>query len=362
MSFHAFVPSALQLALGVVALGAIVQQATAAEWPADDRRVSYEGRYAVGAQHEVRLGFPGIAVRVRVSATSLRVKIHASSDDVYFAVTLDGGAPRSVRLQKGDNWVPLFSGAAAATHVVELFRMTESWQGVCEIVSFEAQGGELLEPPALPTRKLMFIGDSVTCGEGVVPNGPGKTSAERTNAADAYGEILARRLGAQCHLVSYGGRGIIRDWQGIRATNNAPQFYELALPDDPTARWNHAAYVPEAIGICLGTNDFSQGVPDQNEFVNAFVEFVRKVQRDAPNAQIILIDSPILNDGEHQPPKRTACGAYLDEIVQKVGSPNVRHATVKHYNGSEGDGHPTAVEHTAMADELEPVFRQVLGW
>ena len=78
------------------ALGAIVNHASASEWPADDRRVSYEGRYAVGAQHEVRLGFPGIAVRVRVSATSLRVKIHASSDDVYFAVTLDARDTRTV--------------------------------------------------------------------------------------------------------------------------------------------------------------------------------------------------------------------------------------------------------------------------
>jgi formate dehydrogenase major subunit len=77
-------------------------------------------------------------------------------------------------------------------------------------------------------------------------------------------ELVARRLGAQCHLVSYGGRGIIRDWQGIRDTRNAPVFYELALPDDPAVRWDHMRYVPDAIGIlrkrqCVGAYDHADG-------------------------------------------------------------------------------------------------------
>ncbi|HVU32651.1 MAG TPA: GDSL-type esterase/lipase family protein [Opitutaceae bacterium] len=349
----------VSLLLGMTALIASTTVARAATVQPDDPRLSYEGRYAVGPAHDVRLGFPGITLRLRVNASAVRLKLHASSNDVFFKLSVDGQPARKIRVHQGDSEIPLLAASTAAEHAIELIRITESWEGVCEFTGLDVDG-TILPPPALPSRKLLFIGDSITCGEGVVPNAPGLTAPERTDATESYGMKLARRLGAQCELVSYGGRGVIRDWQGIRATNNAPQFYELALPDDPKTRWNPATYVPDAIGICLGTNDFSQGIPDENEFVNAYVEFIRKIQRDAPHAPIFLIDSPILTDADI--PKRTVCGAYLDEVIRKVDSPLLHHAHLRHYQGSEGDGHPVAAEQTSMTDELEPVFRKALGW
>lgn len=337
--------------------------AKATELPADDRRVAYQGRYAIGADHQVVLGFPGIIARLSVCAATLGARMLAATGDVYFNLSVDGAVPRRIRLREGLSVVPLLAQAAPGIHTIELVRRTEGWEGICQILGYEVGSGDLGPLPELPRRKLLFIGDSVTCGEGTeeadVPGSPG---AERSNAAASYGMKLAARLEAQVHLVSYGGRGIIRDWQGIRATNNAPVFYELALPDDPTILWIHSRYVPDAVGICLGTNDFSQGIPDRDEFVGAFSMFVRKVQRDALGAPVFLIDSPILDDAEGQPPKLSVCRAYLDEIVRTLASPTVTHVPIRHYYGSPGDGHPTAAEHTMMANELEPVFRRALGW
>jgi hypothetical protein len=228
--------------------------------------------------------------------------------------------------------------------------------------------GQLLAPPVLPARKLMFIGDSITCGQSldIVPGDPlkGKTAhaEEASNARLSFGKILAQKLNAQCVLVGYGGRGVIRDWQGIRHINNAPQFYELALPDDPSCLWRQNSYAPDAIAICLGTNDFSPGIPDENEFVNAYVEFIRKIRRDSPQALIFLLDSPMLGDADGKPPKRSVLHAYLQEIAGQINSPQVLLATVSHYAGIPGNGHPTRAEHEAIARELEPQFRQALHW
>ncbi len=335
----------------------------AADYAADDPHVSYEGRTAPGTDHRVRMGFPGIILRVRANAATVKVKVNASSETVFFNLSVDGAESRRVLVPKGESTLTLAEFPTAGTHVIELVRRTESWQGTCEVLGVDTTGGELLEPPPLSTRKLLFIGDSVTCGEGTEPEAsPDPRNPARANAAASYGMKLARTFNAQCNLVSYGGRGVIRDWQGDRTVMTGPQFYELALPDDPKARWDPARYVPDAIGICLGTNDFSRGIPDQNEFVNAYVEFVRKIQRDAPHAFIFLIDSPILNDGPGEGPKRSACGAYLDEVVKKVDSPNVRHAPVKHYNGAPDNAHPTGADHTGIAHELEPLFRAALKW
>ena len=251
----------------------------------------------------------------------------------------------------------------AGRHRVVVLKRTEAWQGTLAVAAIS--GPARVTPLPLPDRRLLFIGDSITCGAATdVPDASSTLDGTITNdAAKSFGRVLAARLGAACHLVSYGGRGIIRDWQGIRAINNAPVFYERAMPDDPLALWDHRRYVPHGIAIALGTNDFNQGVPDQNEFVNAYVEFVRKVMRDAPAAAIFVADSPMTNDGSaalgHL---KTIQRDYLDHVVAAVGSPRVTRAPLAHYPGRAVNVHPIASEHVAIAAELEPRFRAALGW
>ena len=334
----------------------------AATVSATDPLVQVEGRTAVVSEGVRRVGFPGVAFRLKVETASLAMRCRASNANLYIDVEVDGGEAQRLKLAAGEQTLPVFTGAAGL-HDVVVTRRNESWQGTIEVLGFDAAEGRFLAPVPQPERRLLFIGDSVTCGEatdiraGDPADGP-HTACGRL----AYGKVLARKLGAQCHLVSYGGRGIIRDWQGIRDTANAPVFYERALPDEATPLWDHASYVPDGIGIALGTNDFNQGVPDENEFVNAYVELVRKVRRDAPNAFIVLIDSPIVNDSPDKGPRQTVLRHYLDEVVRRVGSPRVVHVRGGHYPGRPENAHPIAHEHVAIAGELEPVFRAGLSW
>ena len=337
--------------------------------PSTNPGIVIEGRYAATEDGSVRLGFPGTTLHFRAHSRELAMRVKASSDEVYFDVGVDGTEPVRLRAHAGEGEYRLLEEPAAADHLLEITRRSESWQGTCEIRGFVlGPQGVLLDPPALPERKLMFIGDSITCGAAldIRTNDPltGKTAHgdETSNARLSYGKLLAKRLNAQCVLVSYGGRGVIRDWQGIRKINNAPQFYELALPDDPSCLWRQNSYAPDAIAICLGTNDFSQGVPDEKEFVNAYVEFIRKIRRDSPQARIFLLDSPMLNDPPGGTPKRTVLHAYLMEIAAAIKEPEVQLAAVSHYAGIPGNGHPTRADHEAIAAELEPQFRAALHW
>ena len=331
---------------------------------ANNPAISYEGRFATDTAGSVRLGFPAVTAYLRFRGQALTLHANASDADLYFDVSLDGAAPALLKLRKGTGEYVLFQSAAAAEHTIALTRRNESWQGTVVLVDFVlGVGGEWLSAPVLPKRKMMFIGDSVTSGE-LTAYETGRDTREKINSNGrlAYGMILARRFGAQGYLVSYGGRGIIRDWQGIRDTRNAPQFYELALPDDPALRWDHRQYVPDAIGIQLGTNDFSQGIPDQNEFVNTYVQFIEKVRRDAPEALIFVMDSPMVGDDANRGPRRTALHGYLEQIVARANSPKVILAPLPHYPGVPGNTHPTGLEHEAIAKELEPIIRRALGW
>ena len=328
-----------------------------------DTVLSYEGRTAdmktADGTAIVRASFPGVVLRINFSGSKLLLKTTASSDNVYIDVLIDGGPPKIVHLASGSQDLVIFEGTEGA-HSAQIARRTESWEGQWDIVSATLDKGRFLPPTALPEKKLMFIGDSITCGAGSdVTRDDQRQDMSVNDAQKSFGKMLAAKLDAQCHLVSYGGRGVYRDWQGIQAINNAPQFYDRAAPDEPTLIWNPATYVPDAIGICLGTNDFNQGIPDQNDFINTYVEFVDKIRRDAPKAKIVIINSPMLMDGDM--PKRTVCSAYLDEVVRRANSPLVVRAPIAHYPGRTSNSHPIAEEHIAIAAELEPLFRSALA-
>lgn len=325
----------------------------------DATTVAIEGRTAAAADGSLRIGYPGVALHFACDGPAA-LTVSASSGDCWLDISVDGALPRVVHLAAEPQSVPLCD---SGQHRVMVLKRTEAWQGIVEASAIT--GPRRVTPLPLPARRLLFIGDSITCGAAAdVPDAASTLDGTAINdGAKSYGRVLAATLNAACHLVSYGGRGIMRDWQGSRTIVNAPTFYERALPDDPAAPWDHGRFVPHAVGIMLGTNDFNQGVPDQNEFVNTYAEFVRAVMRDAPAAPVLLLDSPMTNDESatlgHL---KTAQRDYLDHVVAAVGSERVRHVLLGHYPGRAVNSHPIASEHVAIAAELAPAFRTATGW
>lgn len=324
----------------------------------DSRFVSIEGRYQRIDGDSVQVAYPGVGLHVHFFGTSLHLAGVSWSESVYVDVIVDDGEARRLQIPPGESEVTLCE-VDEGEHRVAIIKRTEGWQGHVQWRHVRCPGGRVLPAPSLPSRRLLFIGDSITAGAGadVQPTDPPQ-GAHNSNGRVAYGSVLARSLNAQFHLVAYGGRGLIRDWEDKRDTGTAPEYYQLALTDTPDAKWDHAAYVPDAIGICLGTNDFNPGIPDRGEYVEAFVGFVRTVRRDAPEADIFLISSPMHGVGE----ARSVLIEYLEETRRRLGDDSVHVVEVSHYPGRDVDSHPIAREHRAMAAELEPIFRRVLGW
>ncbi len=343
-------------------IAAIGSEAAASVVTAVSPLVVIEGRYVANEDGSASMGYPGVTLHVKFRGEALKMNLEVFDEeqDLFLDIRVDGGKYEWVALEPGQQCIPLLE-VESGEHVVEIIRRNETWQGLIRVESLEAPEGEFLEPPTLPEKKLMFIGDSITCGDAADIRKEGPTSEGFThNGRVSYGYQISRMLGTQCHLISYGGRGVIRDWQGNRATNNAPQFYERTLADDEKTVWNHRDYVPDAIGICLGTNDFSRGIPDQNEFVNAYVELVQKLMRDAPKAPIFLIDSPMFGPKENDPVKRAVLSTYIEQVVEFVGNERVLHLELGHYPGRPENAHPVAHEHTEIAKVLAPYFEAVL--
>lgn len=331
---------------------------------ADDPRLRYEGRHIVERDRVdkplVRMAYPATAIHLASNARRTVLRCSASSATVFLDVSVNGGDFRRLHLTEGIQEIELANGPRRHREFVVLKR-TESWQGELTIRGFECDAGELVAARPAPDRKLLFIGDSITCGaasdiRATDPvEGPHNSSGRHS-----FGWILSRRLNAECHLVSYGGRGALRDWEGRTGPDalNAAAFYELALPDQADAKWDHARFEPDAILICLGANDFNLGLPNRDEFVAAYANVVQLARRDAPEAHVFLLDSPMFGDGD----RRRFLGECLDAVVAEFSDGRVERIPVGYHPGRPEDPHPTADQHEAIAVEIEPVIRERLCW
>lgn len=331
-----------------------------------DPRIEIVGQYDGRDPAHPRFGYPGSGFVVRFTGSALRVQVNSSSDKSALTVVLDQGTPEVRLLKEGANDVEAASELNNQLHTLAVYKRTETWQGIVTLVGLRLPGaGDLLAPPPLPRRKLMFIGDSVTCGAGIDNNAEcnADPADPSSNGYEAYGMLLGRRLDAQSHLVCYGGRGLERDYRGLGAADgivNAPQFYRLGVgADEPSARapWDPSRWQPDAIIVSIGTNDFNlqKTKPlDQKKWVDEFVAFVRALRKDYRHSFIMLTEGAIVPD--------PLLRQMLQETVAKVHNSKVKYIPSQHYAGLSCDAHPTRAEHKKIADDLEPGIRQTLGW
>ncbi len=337
--------------------------------PARDPPIAYMGRVAFAGDNAT-MGFPGITVRFVYRGPAPTLRLSASSPTCYFNLACNGWDPVVIRLHQGQNEIPLPTGTAPASGwLVELVRRTEAWQGVATFHGLLLPPRcELLPPPAWPERKLMFIGDSITGGEYIERFPPENVSTPQSaNAARSFGMLLGQWLHAQIHLVSYGGRGVMRDWQGNTNVDNAPQFFQRTLPDDPASRWDHASYVPDVIVVSLGQNDFSKDLPDEAVYTKAYDDFVGEIRAAYPRAALLLAEVSLFGDTPGTPDraKRDQLRRVLEAVVARrraAGDQRIAEAPVHYYPGTPTNAHLVAFQHEQVALELLGPIKSLTGW
>jgi len=350
----------MKRALAIALAGALMASAAAAHADtvkaADARHVTRMGRAVAQPDGALDVAYPGVTLRLAFTGTRLAVEAQGGERSLV-DVIVDGGQPVTLQLNPLWHTIDLVTDAAPGRHTVELVKRTETWLGPASIARFTTDGS--FEPaPPLPARKLLVLGDSVTCGANMERPDGNKDNPYWWNGRVSYGMLLGRALDAQVQLVCFGGRGLVRSWNGKTDEYQLPQYYGMAIPDAarPVA-WTQKDYAPDLILSAIGTNDFNQGIPDRVPYVDAYVKFVRTLLRDHPRAQIALTEGAIL-DGD----KKAALTAYIAETIKRVGDKRVHAVASLHHPGDALDAHPTTPQHAEMAAELAPPLRSLMGW
>lgn len=361
----------LALSLAGCSFGARVEAPSGAV-PAADARVHVMGRHLVEDDGAVAFGASGVTFFVRLRGTRLVAHLDDELRDGtgynWFTVVVDGGAPVRFRTRPGQREYVLVEGLPDGEHTLALSKATEGQNGHNRLVAFS--GAELIAPAPLPDRAIEFIGDSITAGFGTDPApvacGAG-TWFDPTHAWVAYGPRLARRLGARWMLSAVSGMGMHRNWNSLSPV--MPDVYDDVFLeyDAGVTPWDFGRYTPDLVVVALGTNDFSagDGEPpradlDGETFVRDYTAFLGRVRANYPEAEVLLLDSPVF-EGE----QKERLAGYLREVAARRAEAGDEAVDTFSFDGryvAGCDGHPGGAEHAAMADELEPVVRGLLGW
>jgi len=262
----------------------------------------------------------------------------------------------------------------AGTHDIRIFKATEAdWNGgspVPNYVTFyglrtssQAQAASALAPrleqsPPLPTRKIEFLGDSITAG---FCNECKQQPADPTDHNEAYGATwdhqICTTLDAQCHTAAWSGLGMVRNCCGGNTT--MPTIFSQTLATDLASSWPWSSWVADALVINLGTNDGGAATDPKYTYVSTYTKLVVAAAKHyGPNLHVFLACGPM---------SESYCAPVQQVITNAQGAGVKAHFLDQRgfLNGTFGPaccGHPSIEVDTAMAVNGAAFIKATLGW
>jgi len=279
---------------------------------ADNPHIQYIGRFEHSNPKKAAFDWPGVYICATFEGTSCSIRLKDTLNE--YAVIIDQYAPRLITADSLKQVYLVASGLPdSVPHTIKIQKRTETFLGRAEFSGFILDKGcALLPPQKRPERRIEFIGNSITSGYGVEGDSAAcHFSAETENAAMSYAAMTARELRADYSLVAYSGRGVVRNYgeRSKASLEPMPSLYDRICFSDSAKKWNFASWVPQAVVINLGTNDFStQPFPDKAVFQQAYVRLINRVRSLYPGVTIFCVSGPMIEE---------PCWGYIKETVEQ---------------------------------------------
>jgi lysophospholipase L1-like esterase len=348
----------------------------------DDPNIRYPGRIDFSDPAKPKFSAPAVYIRARFRGTAVSVLLEDEfkwgTNRNYYDALIDGGPALKIAPKQGVTRCEAAAGLPNAEHELLLVKRTEASIGYSKFLGVEVTG-EMLPPPERPARRMEFIGDSITAGAGIeADNNSVECQADGwgqpyNNARLAYGPVLARSLNAEYHVSAVSGIGLVRNYSFQYDARPMPEVYDLTFFEQTASpKWDARLFVPDALVLALGTNDFSPGDSERepmgvDAFTEAYIAFIERLRGYYPQAEVFVVSSPML--GDHWPiPANTFATDQKNAITKTVDSLNAKGDTKIHKYFSlpvVGIGcgtHPSVEQQAMMATQLRSVIVPVMGW
>ena len=260
-------------------------------------------------QDPVALDWTGSGVEFRFRGTDAWAELEApaAAPVMWMIVLADGSPVARFPVEPGIRFYPLLLGLEAERErTVTLMKETQCMPEFPEATVLARTlriAGELTELPARE-RKIEFIGDSLTSGEGALAaKGNQQWVTPWFTARGNYSWYACEALNAERHILSQSGWGVCWDWEHTEK-NNLSDAYEATVGvlhgAAAEARgcakpWDFSRWQPDIVCIRLMTND-NNGMnmrnsleEDRERLIRGGKELIRKVRGHNPGAKIVWI-------------------------------------------------------------------------
>ncbi len=332
---------------------------------ADDPNIQYVGRFDFSNPKRVVFDWAGVYISAKFTGSSCSLRLHDSTDE--YAIIIDDRAPRLLSPDTSNTYIVASGLADSIPHTIMIQKRTEPLVGRGVFMGFILdKGATLLLPDRRPDRRIEFVGNSITSGFGVMGDSSNcHFSPQTENACMSYASMAARELHADYHLISYSGRGVVRNYGDKNKTSvdPMPALYDRVCFFDTTSKWNFAKWIPQAVVINLGTNDFStEPYPDRNVFEEAYGSLIDRVRSLYPGVTIFCVSGPMIGE---------PCTSYVREVVEQQQVRQGRDKDVFFIdipwrdmsdNDWGCDMHPNVYGAEKMAEVVVPIIKLRMNW
>ena len=351
--------------------------------PPLEKRARFFGRVDFSDVKGPRMAWSATGFSAKVSGTSVRFEIvdlpkHPDPEGRTwpnrFQVMLDDRAPEQLIVPADGRLRWSASALAAGQHRLTVFKQSEAFVGVAQLVALEAD--KFLPPDPAPMRRIELVGDSLTTGYGNEGTSKDCHFSEATqNQWLAWPSLTARALAAEHHVVAWSGKGVTRNYQDPKQPPPAsldpidaltvPQIYGRTIPEDAASRWDFARWTPDVVIVGLGSNDISASDPGERAFVETYRGFIAKIREHNPMAQILCMIPPVEDAWPPNVHAWTRMRRYITAAARRLGDNNVHVIALPPEDPADGlgcDYHPTLARHAKVARAITETLQHVMSW
>ncbi len=215
--------------------------------------------------------------------------------------------------------------------------------------------GEMLPPPLESVKRIEVLGDSITCGYGIL--GDKDVTTYRTcdeDSTQAWAFKMAEELEADLHSQCIAGKGIVRNCEGNLDVTFSQMFTMTSRSGEI---WDHTQWVPKVVVINGGTNDGWGGVSAE-EFEKGAEQLISLIRSKYTHAHIIwcygLMGTPY--------------EGLLKKLIKRMneGDEKLHYIQLPAANEKKGDyagaGHPSIKINDKMTDMVVSKIKSLKLW
>ncbi len=338
-----------------------------------NKKLQYEGRIDWTNADAPVFVFPCTFVRMRF--TGRRLSVYVKNRGIYWenylGCILDKRQTKLRLPDEGETCIEIavdFVGGSRkngeeenGVHEILLFKRQDACHEVT-FLGFEIDdGGEILELPPRPDRKIEVYGDSVSAGEvSEAVEYTGKPdpvhNGQYSNSWYSYAWMTARKLDARIHDVAQGGIALLdgTGWFHAPALIGMETVWDKIHYNPefgPSSDWDFAQYTPQVVLVAIGQNDShpedymkeDSSCPRAVYWRHRYKDFLKKIRGKYQDAWIVCITTLLEHDSSWDKAIEAACREMNDE--------KVRHFMFRR-NGKGTPGHLRISEAEEMAEEL----------